>query len=111
MTVPPAEWRLHHGSRRTISAAPSPPPRGGGTLEQKLDGNTRINRVIVRWGRLRLGSLDLQVAGPADTVTAAIGDQPLEVGVEPLDEGRLRLNFEPAIILEEGGPGLQVTIG
>lgn len=83
---------------------------GWGTLEQTREAGVQRNAVIVRWGRLRLTSLDLQ-AGAEGEVKVSVGERAVEgVTAEIGEGGRLRVSFEAPVVLEEG-QSLRVEVG
>ncbi len=110
----------HHGPRGHLGFAPRIRPEsfrsvftaaeGWGTLAQERQGGTQTDRVAVKWGRVRLRTLALQLppdARPA-RVSAILDGKPLAVEHEAV-QGRVVLAFPPGTEIGEGKE-LSVTI-
>ncbi|MBN1343027.1 MAG: hypothetical protein JXQ73_10130 [Phycisphaerae bacterium] len=76
---------------------------GWGTFEQKRSGESRQDRITVRWGKLRLRSLSFEPPGKpaAPKVTVQVDGKPLS-SKSKLEDGRLLITLGEAIVLERG---------
>jgi non-lysosomal glucosylceramidase len=110
----------YHGPKGHIGFAPRLTPEkfrapftaaeGWGTFSQERDGPTRRAKLDIRWGRLRLRSLALELpAGVRPTkVTARLGDRTV-AATHAVDAGRCTVTFASEITLPEGS-SLEVLI-
>ena len=91
-------------------------PQGWGVFEQKRADAAQTNTLDVRYGMVRLGTLDLQTPRPVRRATAALGEQAIDVKASALPDRRpaqpgenaVRLTFAPVVV--EAGKPLRVTL-
>jgi uncharacterized protein (DUF608 family) len=110
----------YHGPKGHLGFAPRLSPEnfraaftaaeGWGTFSQRREGGTQRATVEVRWGRLRLRSLALELpAGMrADKVTVLAGDRNV-TAARKTDGSRLTLTFTEEVVLPAGA-SLQVRV-
>jgi uncharacterized protein (DUF608 family) len=110
----------YHGPKGHLGFAPRLTPEnfrapftaaeGWGTLSQKRTGQTQQATVEVRWGRLRLRSLALEL--PANTrptkVAVRLGDQPI-AATHALEANRCTVTLASETTVPQGG-SLQIVI-
>ncbi len=94
-----------HDFRSVFTAAD-----GWGTFTQRRDDAGQHNRIDVRWGRLRLKSLVLNVprTDHADAPQVRIGREPVALRTETLPDARTQILFEPEVVVRPDQP-LQIT--
>jgi uncharacterized protein (DUF608 family) len=102
----------YHGPRGHLGFAPRLTPEdfraaftaaeGWGTFAQRREGGTQRATVAVRWGRLRLRSLALEVPAGADRVTVKAGERTL-TAAHKRDGTRLTVTLAEEVVLPRGG--------
>ena len=77
---------------------------GWGTLGQKRTATSQTNSLTVRWGRVRLSEMGVELpAGLSRAkVAARVGDKPLACRAEPGDGRRMRVRFDKPVVLTAG---------
>lgn len=110
----------HHGPRGRLAFAPRLTPHdfrapfttaeGWGTFSQRRTDGEQTGAIELKWGRLRLASLQLAVAEDARPTRAAatVDDQPLAVAIE-VEASRARLTFAAPLTLT-AGQSLQIRL-
>jgi uncharacterized protein (DUF608 family) len=104
----------YHGPRGRIGFAPRITPddfrcaftaaEGWGSLRQRRAGRTQTNELAVRWGRLRLRSVALELPERvvASDVTVTLDDVPIESATEQ-EDGRVTVTTGQETIVPAGG--------
>jgi hypothetical protein len=104
----------HHGPKGHLGFAPRLYPEnfraaftaaeGWGTFSQKVEGGIQKAGVLVKWGRLRLRTLALGLAGglKATKVSVRVDGRPAAARLETRD-GRAEILLESEAVISEGG--------
>ncbi len=103
----------YHGPKGFVAFAPKITPEdfraaftaaeGWGTFAQARDGDRQIERITMRWGRLRLCELAFELAENADAVTVEIrlGDQ--AVAATSKTQGRqVTIALDKPVVVDQG---------
>jgi non-lysosomal glucosylceramidase len=112
----------HHGPKHHIAFAPALPGRefrsaftaaeGWGTFsESTADGEAQVERIEVRWGRLRLKTLAFRApsGGGAPAVTVRAWGRTLPA-THAMEGGRILVTLSEDIVIESGA-SIEVRIG
>ncbi len=108
----------YHGPGGRIAFAPKISPadfqaaftaaEGWGSFSQKRTGGVQRNEIALRWGRLRLTSVGLEVEKKPASVNVRLAGRDIPVKAA-FEKGSMQLAFDEAVILK-AGEALAVTI-